>query len=122
MTRRLYLSLLIPAALVMAANPVVDKAKKLTKEGKHEEAVAALEAEYKKNPKSAELKTALGDAHTAHGDFFMTNDQMRPMVKYPGALRAYRKAVEIDPNQKKAKENIATIEGIYKSMGRPVPQ
>jgi tetratricopeptide (TPR) repeat protein len=106
----------------MAANPVVDKAKKLTKEGKHEEAIAALDAEYKKNPKNAELKTALGDAHTAHGDFFMNNDGMRPMIKYPGALRAYRKAVEIDPNQKKAKENIATIEGIYKSMGRPVPQ
>jgi len=105
-----------------AANPAVEAARKQIKEGKFEDAIAGLDAELKKSPKNAEVKTALSDAHTAQGDFFMHNEQLPPMRKYPAALRAYRKAVEQNPANKKAKENIATIEGIYKSMGRPVPQ
>jgi hypothetical protein len=30
--------------------------------------------------------------------------------------------LEFEKTNKKAQENIATIENIYKSMGRPVPQ
>jgi tetratricopeptide (TPR) repeat protein len=126
MTRRNLLALgapalLLPAGLV-AQNPVIDAAKKRSKEGKHEEAIAALEAELKKNPKDAKVKTALAEAHLANGEFFMFNDQMPPFRKYPSALREFRKTVELDPSNKKAKEHIATIEGIYKSMGREVPK
>ncbi|MBL8235467.1 MAG: hypothetical protein JNL98_43635, partial [Bryobacterales bacterium] len=52
----------------------------------------------------------------------MFNKDIPPFRKYPGALRQFRKTVEYDPKNAKAKEHIATIEGIYKSMGRPVPQ
>ena len=45
-----------------------------------------------------------------------------PRVKYPGALKAYREVLKYDKTNAKAKQNIATIEGIYKSMGRPIPQ
>jgi len=45
-----------------------------------------------------------------------------PRVKYPVALRTYRSALKLDKDNVKAKQNIATIEGIYKSMGRPIPQ
>ena len=44
------------------------------------------------------------------------------MRKYPAALRAYRKALEFDKTNAKATANVKTIEDIYKSMGRPVPQ
>ncbi|MBL8230593.1 MAG: tetratricopeptide repeat protein [Bryobacterales bacterium] len=125
MTRRILLAcgvstLLVPAG--MLAQSAIDAAKKKSKEGKHDEAIAALEAELKKNPKDAKVKTALAEAHLANGEFFMFNDQMPPFRKYPTALRQFRKTVEYDPTNKKAKEHIATIEGIYKSMGREVPK
>jgi len=126
MTRRNLFALSVPAWLIPAAllaqNAVIDAAKKKSKEGKHEEAIAALEAELKKNPKDPKLKTALGDAYLASGESFMFNDQLPPFRKYPTALRQFRKAVEYDPTNKKAKEHVATIEGIYKSMGREVPK
>lgn len=123
MKRRSILLGILPFAAVVAlgADAVAD-AKKLTKDGKHEEAIAALEAEMKKAPKNAALKPALSEAHTAYGESLMFNKDLPPFRKYPGALRQFRKAVEYDPKNQKAKEHIATIEGIYKSMGRPVPQ
>ena len=47
---------------------------------------------------------------------------MPPRTKYPGALKAYRQVLQYDKTNTKAQSQIATIEGIYKSMGRPVPQ
>jgi tetratricopeptide (TPR) repeat protein len=123
MKRRSILLGILPLSAVaaLAADAVAD-AKKLSKDGKHEEAIAALEAEMKKAPKNAALKPALSEAHTAYGESLMFNKDLPPFRKYPGALRQFRKAVEYDPKNQKAKEHIATIEGIYKSMGRPVPQ
>ncbi|MDX1979579.1 MAG: hypothetical protein SFV51_04865 [Bryobacteraceae bacterium] len=89
---------------------------------KDEATIAKLEAELKKNPKDAKVKTALGDAYFAHGEAQMFDDKLPPFRKYPAALRAFRKTAELNPNHKKAKEHIATIEGIYKSMGREVPK
>lgn len=105
----------------MAAD-VVAEAKKKSKEGKHAEAIALLEGELKKSPKSAGLKVALSEAHLVYGESVMFNKELPPFRKYPEALRQFRKAVEYDAKNQKAKEHIATIEGIYKSMGRPVPQ
>lgn len=123
MKRRSILLGILPFTAMMAiAADAVAEAKKLTKEGKHEEAIAALEAEMKKAPKNAALKPALSDAHTAYGESLMFNKELPPFRKYPGALRQFRKAVEYDPKNQKAKAQIATIEGIYKSMGRPIPQ
>ncbi|MCS7025505.1 MAG: hypothetical protein NZV14_11945 [Bryobacteraceae bacterium] len=109
-------------ALSGFSQSVIEAARKKSKEGKHEEAIAALEAELKKNPKDDKLKSALAEAHFAHGEYFMFNDQMPPFRKYPSALRQFRKTLEYDPSNKKAKDHIATIEGIYKSMGREVPK
>ena len=106
----------------MAKNAAVDSAAKLAKEGKHDEAIAALDAEYKKSPKAAEVKTALISTLMGKGDSLMNDPNVPPRMKYPGALRAYRRVVELDPANAKAKSQISTIEGIYKSMGRPVPQ
>jgi hypothetical protein len=52
----------------------------------------------------------------------MYNDALPPRQKYPTALRAYREVLKHDKDNAKARKGIATIEGIYKSMGRPVPQ
>ena len=120
MLNRLLPALLLGAALY--ADAVTDGAKKKIADGKYEEAITDLDAAFKKNPKSAELKKALAGAYLAQGNSLMNNAQMPPFRKYPGALKSFRKTVEYDPTNTEAKTNIKTIEDIYKSMGRPVPQ
>ena len=113
---------LVFAITLMAADPTVEKAKKDVAAKNYDAAITALEAAHKKNPKSAEVTTALADALVAKGDSFMYNESLPPRMKYPQALRAYREVLKYDKTNKKAQQNIATIEGIYKSMGRPVPE
>ena len=113
---------LLGAMSLFAFDVVTDAAKKKITAGKYDEAVADLDAAYQKNPKSAELKKALAGAHFAQGNATMTNADLPPMRKYPASLRAFRKVLELDPTHTQAKANIKTIEDIYKSMGRPVPQ
>ena len=108
------------AGALMAADAVADAKKKLA-EKKYDEAIALLETEHKAKPRAAVTK-ALAEAQLAKGDSFMYNDALPPRQKYPTALRAYREVLKYDKDNKKAQEGIKTIEGIYKSMGRPVPQ
>jgi tetratricopeptide (TPR) repeat protein len=110
------------AGALLAADPVVEKARKEIADKKYDEAITALEAAHKKNAKSTEVTKALADAYLAKGDSLMNNDQLPPRMKYPSALKAYRQVLVHDKANKKAQAQIATIEGIYKSMGRPVPQ
>jgi tetratricopeptide (TPR) repeat protein len=117
---RTFATFALSIGLVMAEDATV-KAKALMKEKKFEEAIKLLETAYAKS-KTGEVKQALADAHVANGNAFMYNDALPPFQKYPNALRQFRKALEYDKENAKAKANIATIEGIYKSMGRPVPQ
>ena len=109
------------AGVLAAADAVVDGARKQIAAKKYDEAIAQLEAAHKAKPR-AEVKTALADAYLAKGDSFMYNDALPPRMKYPTALRAYREVLKYDKDNKKARTGIDTIEGIYKSMGRPVPQ
>ena len=109
------------AGVLAAADAVVDSARKQIADKKYDEAIAQLESAHKSKPR-AEVKTALVDAYLAKGDSFMHNDAVPPRVKYPTALRAYREVLKYDKDNKKARTGIDTIEGIYKSMGRPVPQ
>jgi tetratricopeptide (TPR) repeat protein len=109
-------------ALVAATNQAVTGARQQVKEGKFEQAITALEKAHKEAPKDAEVRTALVDARLAYGDHFMHHGEMPPRVKYPAALKQYRAVLELDKDNAKAKENIATIESIYKSMGREVPK
>lgn len=109
------------ASALLAANPAVDQARKKIADKKYDEAITQLEAAYKAKP-DADVKKALADANLAKADAFMADQAAPPRVKYPTALRAYREVLKYDKDNAKAKQNIATIEGIYKSMGRPVPQ
>ena len=120
--RTLLLAGILSAMSLFAFDAVTDAAKKKVADGKYEDAIADLDAAYKKNPKSAEVKKALAGAHFAQGNTLMNNAQMPPMRKYPASLRSFRKTLEFDPNHVEAKANIKMIEDIYKSMGRPVPQ
>ena len=120
MFRPLTLTLALTASL-LAANPAVEQARKKIADKKYDEAIAQLESASKGKPQP-EVTKALVDAHLAKADSFMYNDAVPPRVKYPTALRAYREALKLDKSNKKAQQGVDTIEGIYKSMGRPVPQ
>jgi hypothetical protein len=68
------------------------------------------------------VKPALSLAYLAYGEDWMYKKGVPPFERYPAALRNFRKAIDADPSNRKAKDHVNTLEGIYKSMGRPVPQ
>lgn len=107
---------------LFAADPAVTQAQALLKDHKYPEAIALLEKAHAAAPKSAEVTKALAEAHLAAADSYMADAALPPMRKYPAALRAYRKVLELDKANQKAKENVDQIEAIYKQMGRPIPQ
>lgn len=116
--------MLLVSALAMASALAQDysaKVKDLVKEKKYEDAVKLLDDAGAK-VKAGTQNQQLADAHVLVGNSMMYDESLPPMRKYPGALREFRKALVFDKNNKKAKANIDTIEGIYKSMGRPIPQ
>src|SRR5215208_2971983 len=122
MSLRSSLLTLCLAASLFAADAAVDAAKKQIAAKKYTEAIATLEPALKAKPKSVEVTKALSEAYTGKADVTMNNAALPPRQKYPEALRGFRKAVELDKDNKKAKEGAEMIEGIYKQMGRPVPQ
>ena len=85
------------------------------------EGIQQLEEIQKKSPNDPALKQSLVSAHIKYGHFFMYNDTLAPKVKYPTALKHYRAALKIDPNNKDAGDNANQIIEIYKMMGREVP-
>ena len=71
--------------------------------------------------KSGKDKKALAAVYAERGYARMTDNNAAPRVKYRAALGDFRRALTLDPANAKAKQNVALIEGIYKSMGRPIP-
>ena len=117
-------TLTLASALVcclIAADSVIDQAHQKLTDKKYDEAIAQLDAAYKAKP-TPSLKKALADANLAKADAFMNDASAPPRVRYTTALRSYREVLKYDRDNKKAQDNIATIESIYKSMGRPIPQ
>ena len=110
------------ATMMWAAGSDVTEAKKLIAAKKYDDAIVALEKAHKADPKSADVQKTFAAAYVGQGDTFMYNDALPPRMKYPQALKSYRKALEYDKTNKQATAQIKTIEDIYKQMGRPVPQ
>jgi tetratricopeptide (TPR) repeat protein len=110
------------ATLMWAAAGDVQEARKLIAAKKYTEAITALEKAQKAQPKSAEIQKAFADAYVGQGDTLMHDASLPPRMKYPQALKSYRKALEYDKTNKQALAQIKTIEDIYKQMGRPIPQ
>ena len=66
-------------------------------------------------------KPELAAAYAERGYARMTDAAAAPRVKYPAALKDFRRALELDPKNADARKNADMIETIYQRMGRPVP-
>ena len=98
------------------------KANELVAAGNFEQGVATLDELAKTSPNDDALKQARIEGHLIFERYFMFNDSLPPKQKYGPALKEYRAVVAIDPKNSDAQNSIALIEGIYKEMGRPIPQ
>lgn len=85
-------------------------------------AAARLEAQVKARPKDAKLKLQAADAEYKAGYASMMSPTLDRKVKYRDALRAFRRALALNPGHKQAAEQKAMIEAIYRQMGRPIPK
>jgi hypothetical protein len=85
-------------------------------------AAADAEAALKASPGDAALKKKTSVAVTAAGDAMMMKSTLPSKPKYRGALRFFRRGVELDSTNKQAAGGRDLIEGIYTSMGMPVPK
>ena len=110
------------AGALFAADADVTQAQALLKAHKYPEAIALLDKAHAAKPKSVEVTKALADANMEAADSYMADASLPPMRKYPAALRAFRRVLELDKTNQKAKDNVTQIEDIYKQMGRPIPQ
>lgn len=81
-----------------------------------------LEKAYEKNPNDQETKKKLIQATYELGRKIEYDDKLPPFVKYPQALKLFRRTLELDSNHKEALAEKEQIENIYRSMGRPIPQ
>ena len=88
--------------------------------GVDEKQLATLEAEVAKREKAGDKK-AIAEAKIALAMATMSSGQA-PTKMYPTALKLFREAKVADPANKDAEKWIGMIEGIYKSMKRPVPK
>lgn len=90
---------------------------------KHEAAYTKAKRAYEADPKRpADKRKTLVEATVQFGATTMVSPVLTSQVKYPKALRLFREALKLDPKHAKAREYRDLIEGIYKSMGKPVPK
>jgi hypothetical protein len=87
-----------------------------------EKSYVASKAAYKKKPKDAKLKKAYVAATVKYGHESMMSTSLDRSLKYRQALRLYREALKLDPENPVAKPESELIIRIYKSLGKPVPK
>ncbi|NCP84676.1 MAG: hypothetical protein GW823_07230 [Bacteroidetes bacterium] len=80
--------------------------------------------ELKKTDSSVrENAAALAEAYVEMGVFMeYYGDHLGMKERMTGSLAHFRKALQLEPGNSKAMAEIEQIEGIYKQMGREVPQ
>lgn len=72
--------------------------------------------------KSKESLEEYRDAAMEYGEMILNAGHLPPKDKYPPSLRAFREVLILEPNNPIAQNRIELIEGIYESMGRPIPE
>lgn len=85
--------------------------------------LAKLESEEASNRlEQAVLDHIILAARRRAGDFAMFNPDLPPAEKYPYAYKHYQAAMSVRDWDDDCQQKIAMIEGIYQSLGRPIPR
>jgi tetratricopeptide (TPR) repeat protein len=88
---------------------------------KYTDDVEAAKSAYDAAPNDGNKKKLIA-AYVAFGDYMQYDSSVSPREgKYHRALVEYRHALVLDPGNQKITGEIAQIEDIYRSMGRPIP-
>ena len=120
------LSGIVVAAPIYAQNaPFAGGAKGADKDPAVDKLVAAankMDAQLKAKPKDTKLKEKTAEAYYQAGFACEYSKVLSPKPKYRGALKQYRRCLELNPKHAKAAAEKKQIEDIYKQMGMPVPQ
>lgn len=114
------LTLVLSAGAYAQTHADLDKKELAMIKGLEDKNTAARKAFFK-SPKDPKLKKAYVAATWKHAEAVLVSPALGPKDKYPRSLKLYREILKVEPSNKLAKERISLIEGIYKSMGRPVP-
>jgi hypothetical protein len=125
---KLFLPCLLALALLLSscggknANVAkIGEANKSIAAGDFEKGIALLEVLGKEAPADTAVIHARVEGYMKYATFLMYESPLAPKQKYSTALKMYRSAVKLDPTNDVAKKNIAVIEGIYRQLGRPIP-
>ena len=98
----------------------IEQVQFLVDNNRFEEALEILRAEEGSDP---QMQAALRDTHFLYGEWLMYHAETVEMnVRMPRALEHFRRVLELEPENEAAQANIEQIEGVYRSMGRPVPE
>lgn len=118
--------LMVGAGLLTAGcqpNSASNAAPKAEKSGPMTEAqLQRLEGQLKANSSDAGLKDRVAEANYEVGYAMEMDTNLDSKVKYRGALKFYRRALELNPKHEQAAKEKKQIEDIYISMGRPIPK
>jgi tetratricopeptide (TPR) repeat protein len=100
--------------------PLQQQIQVLIDRDQYEEALEILRNADQENPQVKQLQR---DAHLLYGLWLTYSaDTVQMSERMGGALRHYRRVLELDPENTRAKVEIDQIEGIYEQMGRPIPE
>ncbi len=81
--------------------------------------IAQTEAKAKMASAKPADKLAAAEAYLDRGNVYMNAGSPR---LYKFALADYRRVLRYQPDNQEARQNLDTIVGIYKQLGRPVPE
>lgn len=98
---------------------LADEIRKLNMEDKYEEALDILRESDQDEDTVRQLQIA---THMNYALYLTHESDMQMTERMPSALRHFRRVLELDPGNARARAEAEQIESIYRSLGRDIPE
>ncbi|MEX0686375.1 MAG: hypothetical protein WD267_00640 [Balneolales bacterium] len=98
---------------------LTDKVQQLNMDDQYEQALEILHEEDQDENTVHQLLIA---THLNYALYLTHESDMAMTERMPSALRHFRRVLELDPNNARARAEAAQIESIYRSLGRDIPE
>ena len=126
--KRAFLALFIGVGLLSVLGGCANVEPETTPEAKPESAGVPSGSATESKEEKAESIPAVSEADKTKAqelaiaaEKVMMDPKLPAKEKYPKALEMFAEALKVDPQNKLALDSKSMIEGIYESMGKPVP-